>query len=77
MKISADQDPMFRPAGFTPQVNCGCTGGSASVERGETEAEHFIKNSFVFETSPFRAGQSARPLSVGCFRQSADGATVA
>ena len=47
MKISADQDPMFRPAGFTPQVNCGCTGGSASVERGETEAEHFIKNSFV------------------------------
>ena len=25
---------------------------------------------------PFREGQSARPLSVGCFSQSADGATV-
>ena len=28
-------------------------------------------------TPPFREGQSARPLSVGCFSQSADGATVA
>ena len=25
---------------------------------------------------PFREGQSARPLSVGCFSQSADGATA-
>ena len=47
LKISAGQDPVFRPAGFTPppeqpQLTCGAQLRRRGFSLASLEAEHFI-----------------------------------